>query len=85
MISQISGWRVQGGDEYNQGNIRGVPKPRPREKGDQRLEEKKCVWLGRVGEPAPRAFWSRPFLVPTVIKVPVAGYSAARPEEKAHN
>lgn len=46
---------------------------------------KKCMWSGWVGEAAPGALGSRPFPDPTVIKVLVAGYSAARPEEKARN
>lgn len=45
----------------------------------------KSVWSGWVGEAAPGALQSRPFTAPAVIKVPVAGYSAARPEEKARN
>ena len=49
------------------------------------LGGKKCVWLGWLGEAAPGALRSRPFPAPTVIKVLAAGYSAARPEEKARN
>lgn len=47
--------------------------------------EENNVWLGWAEELAPGAFCSRPFPAPTVIKVLVAGYSAARPEEKASN
>lgn len=43
------------------------------------------VWLGWVGESAPRVLRHSSSQAPTVIKVLVAGYSAARPEEKASN
>lgn len=65
--------------------MRGVPKTKAQRKRWPMLGGKNRVWLGSAGEAVPRAFGSRPFLAPTVIKVLVAGYSAARPEEKAHN